>query len=136
MDVRWLWVIAFLTVIVVLVGLAGWRLARTQDAETRALAKRTGRLSWRGKARLAWALLRDRRVPLWVRAVIPALILYLAMPFDIIPDFIPVLGHVDDVVVVFLAVGVLLRFTPRSVLEDHVARLEVLQGGSKADAPG
>ena len=126
MDVRWLWVIALLVAAVLLLGLAGWWLARTAHGETRSLAARIGRLSWRDKARLAWALLRDRRVPLWVRAIIPALILYLAMPFDIIPDFIPVLGYLDDVAVVVIAGGLLLRFTPRAVLEEHIGRLEVI----------
>jgi uncharacterized membrane protein YkvA (DUF1232 family) len=46
------------------------------------------------------------------------------MPLDIIPDFIPVIGHLDDVLVLLVGVAVLLRFTPRAVLEEHLARLE------------
>jgi len=107
-----------------LMGFAAWRLGARQDAEARSLMRRVARLPWRAKARLACALLRDGRVPFWLRAVIPALVLYLAMPIDLIPDFIPVLGHLDDVAVVVVAGGVLLRFTPRPVLEGHVARLE------------
>ncbi|MGB2694833.1 MAG: DUF1232 domain-containing protein, partial [Dehalococcoidia bacterium] len=71
-----------------------------------------------------------RRVPLWVRAVIPALMLYLAMPIDIIPDFIPVFGQLDDVAVVIVAGGVLLRFTPPAIIEEHVVRLE--RGGKES----
>ena len=59
-----------------------------------------------------------------VRVIPPALVVYLAMPLDVIPDFIPVIGHLDDVLVLLLGVAVLLRFTPRAVLEEHVARLE------------
>jgi uncharacterized membrane protein YkvA (DUF1232 family) len=120
----WLWVIVAVAPALVALGLGGWWLARGLDGEARALAKRIGRLPWRAKARLAWALLRDQRVPVWLRAVIPALVLYLALPIDIIPDFIPVLGHLDDVLVVLLAVGALVRFTPRQVFQEHLATLE------------
>ena len=47
-----------------------------------------------------------------------------------IPDFIPLLGHVDDAVVLIVGVGLLLRFTPRDVLEEHVSRLETGGGGA------
>ncbi len=124
MGPLWLWAIVALTALAVLLVLLAWRMARSLDAETRSLGGRIGRLPWRRKLALAWALLRDGRVPLWVRAIIPALILYLAMPIDLIPDFIPVLGHLDDVAVVLVAGGLLLRFTPRAAVEDHLARLE------------
>ena len=63
------------------------------------------RLRAKAKLRLVARLLRDSRVPLRAKLVIPALALYLAMPFDIIPDFLPVVGHLDDVVVIALAFG-------------------------------
>src|SRR3989304_2181530 len=125
MDVSMLLVIVLLALgLATLMGFAAWRLGARQDAEARSLMRRVARLPWRAKARLAWALLRDGRVPFWLRAVIPALVLYLAMPIDLIPDFIPVLGHLDDVLVVVLAVGALVRFTPRAVLAEHLSRLE------------
>jgi uncharacterized membrane protein YkvA (DUF1232 family) len=97
---------------------------RHGDAAGRALVERTLRLPLRHKLRLALALVREPRIPLLVRAVPPALVLYLAMPLDIIPDFIPVIGHLDDALVLLLGVAMLLRLTPRAVLEEHVARLE------------
>ncbi len=124
MDAAWLWAIGVLAAAAALVGLAAWWLARSLDAETRSLAGRIGRLPWRRKLALAWALWRDRRVPLWLRSIIPALVLYLAMPIDLIPDFIPVAGHLDDLAVMLIAGGLLLRFTPRAVLAEHLARLD------------
>lgn len=124
MDTRWFWLIGLAALTALLVGLAAWRLWRAQSGAARVLARRIGRLPWRAKARLAWALLRDHRVPLWVRAVIPALMLYLAVPIDIIPDFIPVLGQLDDLAVVMVAGAVLLRFTPPAIIEEHIVRLE------------
>jgi uncharacterized membrane protein YkvA (DUF1232 family) len=49
------------------------------------------------------------------------------MPLDVIPDFIPILGQLDDVFIVLIGLGLLLRFTPRGILEEHLARLERTQ---------
>lgn len=92
-------------------------------ADDRALIKRIARLSLRNKLRLAFRLARDPRIPLLIRLIPPALILYLAMPIDVIPDFIPLVGYLDDLLIVAVAAGVLLRFAPRDVVEEHVARL-------------
>jgi len=102
-----------------------WLAWRKSDEADRVLVKRIGRLRFRAKVGLARSMFADRRIPLLVRAIPPILVLYLAMPIDIVPDFIPVLGQLDDVVVVAVGMGLLLRFTPRAVLEEHVARLEV-----------
>ena len=115
-------------------GLLGFSAAsllmwRRVDTESQQLAKRVSRLALKKKLRLAFAMARDRRIPLAVRAIPPGLVLYLAMPLDIVPDFIPVLGQLDDVIVVVVGVGLLLRFTPRSVLEEHLGLLEGLSLG-------
>jgi uncharacterized membrane protein YkvA (DUF1232 family) len=89
------------------------------------LVRRLQALPARSKLRLAWRLLRDRRMPVLVKAVIPALVAYLLMPLDIIPDFIPVIGQLDDLLLIALAVGVIFRFTPVELLEEHIRRLEV-----------
>jgi uncharacterized membrane protein YkvA (DUF1232 family) len=122
----WLWAVVIVVALLVLFGLAGWWLMRGLSADSRALVQRIARLPWRAKGRLALSLVRDRRVPLWLRALIPALVLYLAMPIDIIPDFIPVLGHLDDALIALVVVAVVLRFTPRDLLEAHLSRLEAV----------
>ena len=88
------------------------------------LVRRLQALPARAKLRLAWRLLRDRRMPLLVKAVIPALVAYLLMPLDIIPDFIPVIGQLDDLLLIALTVGLVVRFTPVELLEEHIRRLE------------
>ena len=75
------------------------------DATGRALVKRITRLPFRAKLRLAIALMRDSHIPLVVRAIPALLLLYLAMPIDIIPDFIPVIGQLDDLAVMAIGVG-------------------------------
>src|SRR3954453_15411904 len=54
-------------------------------------------------------MLGDERMPRRYRAVVVALLGYLALPFDIVPDFIPVAGQLDDAVVVALALRAILR---------------------------
>jgi len=129
MNVVWIAVIGALLLVCVALGVAGWWAWSRGDPEGRTLVKRVTRLPVRDKLRLALALARDSRIPLAIRAIPPALILYLATPIDLIPDFIPVLGHLDDVLVAIIGLGFLLRFTPRSVLEEHVARLEAAERG-------
>ena len=70
-----------------------------------------------------WA---DRRVPLMAQLLVPLTILYLLLPFDIIPDFAPAVGQLDDLVVVALALALFVRLRPTAVLEEHLAR--VLEG--------
>lgn len=60
-------------------------------------------------ARLCRDLLLDRSTPLGVRIAIAALLLWLISPVDLIPEFIPVLGPLDDVIVAMLV----LRFARR-----------------------
>ena len=124
MTTVWIAVAAGAAALLVALGAAAWWVRRHGDAASRALTERILRLPLRDKLRLALALVRERRIPLLVRAVPPALVLYLAMPLDIIPDFIPVIGHLDDALVLLLGMALLLRFTPRAVLEEHIARLE------------
>lgn len=57
-----------------------------------------------------------------------ALALYLVFPFDLIPDAVPVLGQLDDVVIALLALALLVAFTPREVLE------RALEAGESYDA--
>jgi uncharacterized membrane protein YkvA (DUF1232 family) len=78
----------------------------------------------RSQATLLWRLFRDAEVPVTAKAILPAIVAYLALPFDIVPDFIPVLGQVDDLVIVTAGLGLFLLLTPRPVIEDHLRALE------------
>ena len=82
------------------------------------------KLRIRSKIALLWAMFRDPAVPLHARAVLPVLALYLAMPFDLVPDFIPVLGQLDDLLVIAGGLGLFLMLTPAEVIERHLEAYE------------
>ncbi len=61
----------------------------------------------------------DKRVPTKRKLMLAGVIAYVMMPLDIIPDFIPIIGHVDDLVVVVLGLNMLLNDIDQKVLEDN-----------------
>lgn len=95
------------------------------------LVRRFRALPFGAKLKLAWLLLRDRRTPPPVKLIIPGLVAYLLTPVDIIPDFIPILGQLDDALMVILALGLLIRFTPSALLREHIERLEAELSGAR-----
>ena len=64
-------------------------------------------------------LLGDTRVPGRVKAVLGVAAVFLASPIDLIPDFIPGLGYLDDAVLVAIVLDGLLNHVDRQVLLDH-----------------
>ena len=75
-----------------------------------------------GIMRLVFKLMTDRRVPLRLKVIIPAAIVYLLSPFDLVPDIIPVSGWIDDILVIVLSLIFFLASVPRDVLLEHVRR--------------
>jgi uncharacterized membrane protein YkvA (DUF1232 family) len=63
-------------------------------------------------------LLRDPRVPRRSKALVAALLPYLALPFDLIPDFIPVVGQLDDALLVAFVLRRVVRRTDLEVLRE------------------
>jgi uncharacterized membrane protein YkvA (DUF1232 family) len=90
----------------------------------------SGRLhAWRGQwiARLrmlkreslvVWYAARDPRLPWHVRLLALAVAAYALSPIDLIPDFIPVLGYLDDLLLIPLGVALVVKLTPPEVLAD------------------
>jgi uncharacterized membrane protein YkvA (DUF1232 family) len=64
-------------------------------------------------------LLGDSRMPRRYKALVVALLGYLALPFDVVPDFIPVAGQLDDAVVVALVLRAILRRAGLELIEEH-----------------
>ncbi len=61
----------------------------------------------------------DKRVPAKQKLMVTGIIAYLIMPFDLIPDFIPVIGYVDDLVLAVLGLNLILNELEPKVLRDN-----------------
>ena len=70
--------------------------------------------------RLVTRLMLDRRVPLRVKLILPAAIVYLISPIDVVPDILPVLGRIDDILVLLIALVFFLGLAPREVVSEHL----------------
>ncbi len=73
--------------------------------------------------KLYWRLLRDRRVSIWPKALLVLSLLYVVSPVDLIPDVIPFIGEVDDLVVLIAVCRLFMYMCPREVVQEHVARI-------------
>ena len=77
-------------------------------------------LNMTGVPRLVYRLMLDRRVPLRVKMILPAALVYLISPFDVIHDIVPILGRIDDVLVLILSLAFFLGTAPREIVMEHV----------------
>jgi uncharacterized membrane protein YkvA (DUF1232 family) len=98
--------------------------APAERASARQVVKRALRLPLAHRFRLAWRLVRSPRVPLRARLPLAGVLVYLALPIDIVPDFIPIVGQLDDLLVAGIAVWWLLHVCPPAVALEEIARLE------------
>ncbi|MGO7543316.1 DUF1232 domain-containing protein [Rhizobium leguminosarum] len=65
-----------------------------------------------------WLAARDARVPWHAKAVAGAVAAYALSPIDLIPDFIPILGYLDDLLIVPLGIMLAIRLVPAEVMNE------------------
>lgn len=75
---------------------------------------------------------KDPRVPWYARVFAACVAAYAFSPVDLVPDFIPVLGYLDDAVLIPLGVRVALKMIPASVMSECRARARESLEGSKS----
>jgi uncharacterized membrane protein YkvA (DUF1232 family) len=73
-------------------------------------------------ARVVWGLARDPRTPLGLKGILVAALVYVVMPVDLIPDFIPILGTADDLTVLLLVLDLFIQNAPAEVRAEHTER--------------
>lgn len=75
-------------------------------------------------ARLVWGLARDARVPVGAKAILAGIVGYLVLPIDVVPDFLPILGQLDDLGVILLGLDLFMRRVPQTLVDEHLARIQ------------
>lgn len=78
----------------------------------------------RGVKRDAYAVYlasKDPRVPWYAKVVAICVAAYALSPIDLIPDFIPILGYLDDIVIVPLGIMLVFRLIPKAIMAEHRA---------------
>ena len=85
---------------------------------------RLARLIWKlpTYARVIWGLVRDPRTPLPLKGLLAAALVYLAVPLDLIPDVIPILGQADDLTVLMLVLDLFIANAPAEARREHMVR--------------
>ncbi len=74
--------------------------------------------------RLAWRLLLDRRVPLVLKLIPPATLLYTLFPVDFVPDLLPGLGQLDDLGILLLGLRLFILLAPQAIVQQHLSEME------------
>ncbi|QHW35486.1 DUF1232 domain-containing protein (plasmid) [Paenibacillus rhizovicinus] len=74
---------------------------------------------------------RDPRVPWYAKIVALLVVAYAFSPIDLIPDFIPILGYLDDLIIVPLGISLALKMIPEPVLVDCRAKAEEIKKNGK-----
>ncbi|MDN5376370.1 MAG: hypothetical protein PWQ39_1411 [Thermacetogenium sp.] len=65
---------------------------------------------------------RDPRVPWYAKVFVACVVGYAFSPIDLIPDFVPVLGYLDDLVLIPLGVALALKMIPKPVMDDACSK--------------
>jgi len=71
------------------------------------------------------SIMTDPRCPRLARLLLGAALAYALSPFDLIPDFIPVIGHLDDVLILPLLVWLAVRIIPKELIAEHRASRKI-----------
>jgi uncharacterized membrane protein YkvA (DUF1232 family) len=81
---------------------------------------------------------RDPRTPWYAKLLVAAIVAYALSPIDLIPDFIPVLGQLDDLILLPLGIALAIRLVPATVIEEGRAEAarRFAEAGPRAGAAG
>jgi uncharacterized membrane protein YkvA (DUF1232 family) len=75
-----------------------------------------------------WLAARDPRTPWYAKAFALAIAAYALSPIDLIPDFIPVIGYLDEVILLPLAIMLATRLVPPDLMAEHRAAAARAEG--------
>ena len=84
-------------------------------------------IGFRKQIKFYRAVAKDRRTPKISKLLLGLAIAYAFLPFDIIPDFIPIIGHLDDFIILPLLIYLAVKLIPQPVLDEHREAVELLK---------
>lgn len=92
------------------------------------------------QARLVYYLLRDPQVPIYLKLIPFTAVVYLLLPFDILPDIVPVIGQLDDLTALLITSKVFVEMVPPHIVAQHLNKIRQMDGyevvdTSEGDAP-
>jgi uncharacterized membrane protein YkvA (DUF1232 family) len=74
---------------------------------------------------------RDPRTPWYAKLLVAGIVAYAFSPIDLIPDFVPVLGYLDDLILIPMGIALAIKLVPHAVLAECRARAqETIQNGT------
>jgi len=89
---------------------------------------------WKEKAKqlknevyILYQALKDPRTPWYAKAISTLIVAYIVSPIDLIPDFIPVLGYLDDIILVTVVIGMVRKMIPGEVMEEYRQKANRMQ---------
>lgn len=85
------------------------------------------------QARLVYALLRDPNVPIYLKIIPFTAVLYLLVPFDLLPDVVPALGQLDDLTAILVMSKVFIELAPQRLVAKHMAKIRAQDGRADED---
>jgi uncharacterized membrane protein YkvA (DUF1232 family) len=92
-------------------------------------------MSWAKKLKkqiyILYLAYKDERVTWYAKLFTACVVAYAFSPIDLIPDFIPILGYLDDIIIVPLGIMLALKMLPKSVIMDCTVRAEELMKAGK-----
>jgi len=74
--------------------------------------------------RLALRLARDSRVPMTAKLLLGGTLLYLVSPIDVVPDWLPIAGQVDDIAILLAGLNMFIKACPRRLVDEHSGRID------------
>jgi uncharacterized membrane protein YkvA (DUF1232 family) len=84
---------------------------------------------------LLWTAYKHPECPIYVKALIGLIVLYALSPIDLIPDFIPVLGYLDEMILLPILIGLALKLIPEHVIELAEQELNNNEDSAKEKSP-
>ena len=79
---------------------------------------RTNAKDLKHKTYTLYLVYKDKRIPIWKRLFLGAVIGYAVSPIDLIPDFIPIIGYLDDLILIPVGLAIAIKLIPKDIMYD------------------